>query len=176
MFARFVFGFQQIHRQSGDERPGENVGSEDGEDHGFGKRHKKVAGDSAQKEHREKHDADAKRGNERRHRDLRRAFQNPIVQALSVLEVALDVLDGYSGIVHQDADGEREAAQRHDVDGFAERAEDQDRRQHGSGIETAMISVLRQLPRKIRIIRPVRHAAMTPSRMTPFTAARTKID
>ena len=29
-----------------------------------------------------------------------------------------------------------------------------------SGIETAMISVLRQLPRKIRIISPVRHAAI----------------
>ena len=45
-----------------------------------------------------------------------------------------------------------------------------------SGIETAMISVLRQLPRKIRIIRPVRQAAMIASRITPFTAARTKID
>ena len=29
-----------------------------------------------------------------------------------------------------------------------------------SGIETAMITVLRQLPRKIRIISPVRHAAI----------------
>ena len=45
-----------------------------------------------------------------------------------------------------------------------------------SGIETAMISVLRQLPRNIRIIRPVRHAAMTASRTTPLMAARTKID
>ena len=35
------------------------------------------------------------------------------------------------------------------------------------GIETAMINVLRQLPRKIRIIRPVRTAAMRPSRNTP---------
>ena len=37
-----------------------------------------------------------------------------------------------------------------------------------SGMETAMISVLRQLPRKSRIISPVRHAAMTASRMTPL--------
>ena len=36
-----------------------------------------------------------------------------------------------------------------------------------SGIETAMITVLRQLPRKIRIINPVRHAAMMASRSTP---------
>ncbi len=45
-----------------------------------------------------------------------------------------------------------------------------------SGIEIAMISVLRQLPRKMRIINPVRHAAITASRITPLTAARTKID
>ena len=36
-----------------------------------------------------------------------------------------------------------------------------------SGMETAMISVLRQLPRNNRIISAVRHAAISPSRMTP---------
>jgi hypothetical protein len=36
-----------------------------------------------------------------------------------------------------------------------------------SGIDTAMISVLRQLPRNSRIISPVSAAAMTPSRITP---------
>ncbi len=45
-----------------------------------------------------------------------------------------------------------------------------------SGIETMMISVERQLPRNTRIIRPVREAAMTPSRMTPETALVTKLD
>ena len=40
-----------------------------------------------------------------------------------------------------------------------------------SGIEVAMITVERQLPRKIRIIRLVSAAAMMPSRMTPLTAA-----
>ncbi len=45
-----------------------------------------------------------------------------------------------------------------------------------SGIETAMITVLRQLPRKIRIITAVRHAAMTASRTTPSIEARTNSD
>ena len=45
-----------------------------------------------------------------------------------------------------------------------------------SGMEMAMISVLRQLPRKSRIIRPVSTAAIIASRITPLTAARTKID
>jgi hypothetical protein len=42
-------------------------------------------------------------------------------------------------------------------------------------METAMISVLRQLPKNRRIISAVRQAAMIPSRITPCTAARTKI-
>ncbi len=39
-----------------------------------------------------------------------------------------------------------------------------------------MISVLRQLPRKIRIISAVRQAAMIASCTTPSIEARTKID
>ena len=45
-----------------------------------------------------------------------------------------------------------------------------------SGIDTAMISVLRQLPRKTRIISAVRHAAITASRSTPSIEARTNSD
>jgi hypothetical protein len=45
-----------------------------------------------------------------------------------------------------------------------------------SGMETAMISVLRKLPRKMRIISAVRQAAMTASRSTPSMALRTNSD
>ncbi len=45
-----------------------------------------------------------------------------------------------------------------------------------SGMEIAIISVLRQLPRKSKIINAVRLAAMTPSRRTPMMEALTKID
>ena len=45
-----------------------------------------------------------------------------------------------------------------------------------SGMESAMMSVLRQEPRNSRIISAVSAAAMTPSRTTPVMAARTKID
>src|SRR5713101_6938618 len=45
-----------------------------------------------------------------------------------------------------------------------------------SGIDRMTISVLRQLPRNRRIMRPVRQAAMAPSVTTPRTAARTKSD
>jgi hypothetical protein len=45
-----------------------------------------------------------------------------------------------------------------------------------SGIEMAMISVLRQLPKKTRIIRAVRQEAMIHSRRTPSIDARTITD
>ena len=45
-----------------------------------------------------------------------------------------------------------------------------------SGMETATMSVLRQEPRKTRIISAVSPAAIAPSLMTPSTAARTKTD
>ncbi len=45
-----------------------------------------------------------------------------------------------------------------------------------SGIDMQTIIVLRKLPRNSRIITPVRPAAITASRTTPFTEARTKMD
>ena len=45
-----------------------------------------------------------------------------------------------------------------------------------SGIDTAMITVERQLPRNSRIIRLVSTAAITASRATPLTAAFTNSD
>ena len=44
------------------------------------------------------------------------------------------------------------------------------------GIDMAIMIVLRQLPKKIRIIIAVRHAAIIASRTTPLIDARTKID
>jgi hypothetical protein len=43
-------------------------------------------------------------------------------------------------------------------------------------IEVAMIKVLRQLPRNVRIMKAVRHAAISVSLTTPLMAPRTKID
>src|SRR3954466_5449662 len=45
-----------------------------------------------------------------------------------------------------------------------------------SGIEMAMITVERQLPRNSKIIKLVRIAAIAPSKATPLTAARTNTD
>ena len=45
-----------------------------------------------------------------------------------------------------------------------------------SGMETAMMRVLRQLPKKIRIMIAVRQAAISASTTTSLMAARTKMD
>ncbi len=51
------------------------------------------------------------------------------LQPAAFLEVPLDVLDGDRRIIDQDADGERQPAQRHDVDRLPDRAEGEDRAQ-----------------------------------------------
>ena len=74
---------------------------------------------AGQEEHRHKHDADAQRRDERRHRDLRRAIQNGLFDLLALFQIAVDVFDLYRRVVHQDAHRQRQPAQRHDVDRLA---------------------------------------------------------
>ena len=54
-----------------------------------------------------------------------RAVENGLNRVLAHGEVAIDVFDFDCGIVDKDADGEREAAQGHDVDSLAEGAEEE---------------------------------------------------
>ena len=44
--------------------------------------------------------------------------------------MAVDVLEGNRGVVHQNANRERQAAEGHEVDGFAQSAEDDNGTQH----------------------------------------------
>ena len=48
--------------------------------------------------------------------DLRRAVEDRLLEFLARFEIAIDVLDGDGGVVDQDADGQRQSAQGHDVD------------------------------------------------------------
>ena len=116
------------------------------------------------------------RRDERRDGDLIGAVEDRRLERLAFLEVPVDVLDRDRGIVDQDADGEREAAERHDVDRLAQCAERDDRRQDRQRNRHRDDHVLRQLPRKIRIISAVRQAAMIASRTTPLIEARTNSD
>ena len=58
-----------------------------------------------------------------------RAVEDRRLELLARAEMPVDVLDRDGRVVDQDADREREAAERHDVDRLAERAEHDDRAQ-----------------------------------------------
>jgi hypothetical protein len=53
--------------------------------------------------------------------------EHRLVEGHLLLEQAVGILDGHRGIVDQYADGQRQAAQSHGVDGLAQR------REHGDG-------------------------------------------
>ena len=114
-------GRHQCARQ--DERP------DHGEHHRQRHRHEQEPRDPGQEEHRHEHDADAQQRDERRRHDLVRAVEDRGFYVLALLEVPVDVLDGHGRIIDEDADREREAAERHDVEGLA------DQRQHDDGAE-----------------------------------------
>ena len=102
--------------------------------------------------------------------------QNRRLHFLALFEVIVDVLDRDRSIVDQYADGERKTAQGHDVDGLAEPGQGGQGERIASGISIRMMTVERQLPRNSKIITPTSAAASAASRMTPNTAALTKID
>ena len=54
----------------------------------------------------------------------------PVRRSLPLIQISLDVLDGHRGVVDQNADRQRQSAQRHDVDAFAQRAQHADGRQN----------------------------------------------
>ena len=114
---------QQVHRERRNQGAREYVRRKHREYHRFGQRDEKVARHAGKKEHRDEDNADTERGNQRRNSDLRCAVQDAAVQILAFIEITIDVLDGDGGVVHQDADGQSQAAQRHDVDGLAQRAQ-----------------------------------------------------
>ena len=166
---------QQKARHRIHERARKDVGGDQREHDRLRHRPKQIAGDAAEPEHRHEHDADAQQRDGRGNDDLPRAVHDRALDVLALLEMRVDVLDRDGRVVDQDADGERKAAERHHVDRLAERRQAaMSEVRIASGIEMVMISVERQLPRKIRIIRPVRAAGVAPSKRptTPPTSRR----
>ena len=63
---------------------------------------------AGEEDHGDEDDADAERGDEGGDGDLLGAVENRAQQRFPLAEVAMDVLDLDRGVVHQDADGQRE--------------------------------------------------------------------
>ena len=117
------------HYQRRHQCPRQDVAGQHGEHHRLRQRHKQVVGHPGQEEHRHEHNTDAKGRDEGRHRDLLRAVQNGVVQRFARCHVPVDVLDGHRRIINQDSDRQRQAAQGHEIDRLAQRA------QNGNGSE-----------------------------------------
>ena len=121
---------EKIHDQRRHQRAADEVAGEHGEDHRLGQRQEEITRHAGQKKHRHEDDADAQRGDESRHRNLLRAVENRRPQFLPEREIAMDVFDLDRGVIHEDADRQREPAEGHDIDRLAEHAQRGDRAQH----------------------------------------------
>ncbi len=124
-----IVGLEQEIGHRRHQRARQDVGGDHGEYHRLGQRHEQIFGDAAQQEHRHEDDADAHRGHQGRHRDLCRALEDGVAQAVPLLQIAFHVLDRDGGVVDENTHGESEPAQGHDVEGLADQAQRDDRGQ-----------------------------------------------
>ena len=122
----------------------------------------------------DEHGQDAEHGQEPRDGRLGVA-QSRTARAIdgALRQLGVDVLDLDGRLVHQDADGQRQAAQRHQVDRLAGEPErDDGRHQRQRDVQSTTTSALRQSRRKSSIIRPTSTAPRAPSLTTPQHGAR----
>src|SRR5713101_7673799 len=127
----FVLRTEEIHGQSRHDGARPHVGGQHGEAHGFGKRNEQEFSHAGEKKHGNEDDANAERGNKSGHGNLLRAVEDGLDGFLAHRQVAVDVFDFNGGVVDEDADSEREPAQRHDINSLAEGAETQDADENG---------------------------------------------
>ena len=140
---------KQEMRHRRHERVGEDVGGDHREDDRHRQRTEEIAGDAAEREQRREGDADAKQRDRRRRHDFLGAAGDGGQDVLAVfLHVPIDVLDGDGRVVDQDADRERRPPSV--ITLIVCPSSDSAIRElsTASGIDTVMMSVERQLPRK----------------------------
>ncbi len=125
---------QEKMRERRHQRVGQYVRGDHREDDRHRERPEEVAGDPAEREQRREGDADAEQRDRRRRHDFACAMgdggQNVFAE---LLHVAIDVLDGDRRVVDENADRERETAERHHVDRLAERGERDQRGENRQG-------------------------------------------
>ena len=110
---------EQVARQAPGRRERQHVGRQHRQHDGDGERNEQEARRPGQQQHREEHDADRQRRHRQRLDHLERTIEDGDRQRLAQRLVAVDVLDRHRGVVDQQADGERQPAERHQVDGLS---------------------------------------------------------
>ena len=107
---------EQVFHQHRHDRAREDVAREDREDDRERERHEEELRRAFEQHDRDEDDADRERGDEGGHGDLLRAVEDRLLQRFPHREVAVDVFDLDRGVIDEDADGQREAAEGHHVD------------------------------------------------------------
>ena len=130
-FVGFVVDLlEEVFCHGGHDGARQDVGREHGKTDGFSERHEQISRYAAEEEHRDEDDANRDGSHQRGNRDLRGAVENGLLDGLAFFQIAVDVFDFNSGVVDQNADGQREPTQGHDVDGLAEGAQGEQRRKN----------------------------------------------
>ena len=109
-----------IFRHGRHQRVRQDKGGEHREDDRLRHRLEQLAGDAAEIEEREPDDRDAERGDERRDDDLIGGVDDGLFQRLTHFDMAIDIFDHHGRIVDENADGQRQSAQGHDIDRLSE--------------------------------------------------------
>ena len=126
-------GMQQVTRHRRHQRARQDEGADEGEHDRLGQRPEQIAGDAAKLEHRRENDVEHQERHERRYDDLLRAVEDRWLDRLAHLQMVENVFQRNRSLVDQHADGKRQPAERHHVDGFAECGETDDGKQHREG-------------------------------------------
>src|SRR5207253_1045802 len=127
----FVFRAQEIHGQGRHDGARPHIGGQHGEAYGLGQGNEQELSHAGKEKHRNKDDTNAERGNKSGYGNLLRAVKDRLDRFLAHGQVAVDVFDFNGGVIDEDTDSEREAAQGHDIDGLAEGAETEDADENG---------------------------------------------
>ena len=118
LFAAMAF-FHQPRGEDGHQAAGEQVGRDHGERYGERERHEELAADADHEERRYEDGQNAEHGEQARHGGAAARFDDGAGSRDAGQHLGVNVFDFDGGLVHQDADGEGQSAERHDVDGLA---------------------------------------------------------
>ncbi len=170
-------GLNRYMAMRGNQRSRKQIGRQHREHHRFGQRNEQIARHAGQQEHRQEHDADAQASKPApAPQSGARLPESPALlpECVTRLRWMFSISTVASSTRMPTASASPPSVMMLIVSPRALITQMETRIE--SGIETAMMMVLRQLPRNSRIMAAVRQAAMIASRMTPLTAARTKMD
>ena len=107
---------EQVLGKGRDDRPREEIRGQHGKDHRLGQRHEEIFRGAGEEKNRDKNDANAKRRDERRHRNLGRTIEDAFLHRPSLGHVAMDILNLDRRVVDQDSDRQGHPAKSHDID------------------------------------------------------------